>query len=66
MIAQWFAKYAKAAMSFRENINGRSKRAYKQACTVINIFHGVNLILYTVTKIYPKVGILLEYYQYFS
>ena len=51
MIAQWFAKYAKPAMCFRENINGRSKRAYKQACTVINIFHGVNLILYTVTKI---------------
>ena len=32
---------------------------------VINGFHGVNLILYTVTSIYPKAVILLECYQYF-
>ena len=47
-------------MCFRENINGRSKRANKQVCSVINIFHGVNLILYTVTNIYPNVWILIE------
>ena len=52
-------------MCFRKNDNGRSKGTYNQGLNVINIFHGVNLILYTVTSIYPKTGILIKCYQYF-
>ena len=36
-----------------------------QHVNVINVFYGVNLILYMVTSIYPNAGILLECYQYF-
>ena len=32
---------------------------------LINVFHGVNLISYTVTSIYPRAKILLERYQCF-
>ena len=39
---------------------------YMSECVnVINVFHGVNLILYAVTNTYPKAGVLLECYQYF-
>ena len=38
-------------MCFRENNNGGSKRAYIA-------FHDVNSVLYTVTDIYPNVGII--------
>ena len=33
---------------------------------VISVFHDVDSILYTVTNIYPKAGILLKCYQCFS
>ena len=33
--------------------------------TIINVFHGLNLISYTITMIYPKVRILLDCYQKF-
>ena len=36
-----------------------------ECVNVINVFQGVHLILYAVTNIYPKTGILLECYQYF-
>ena len=32
---------------------------------LINVFHGVNLISYTVTSIYPRAKILLECYKCF-
>ena len=38
-------------MCFRENNNGGSKRAYIA-------FHDINSVLYTVTDIYPNVGII--------
>ena len=42
------------AMYFRENNNGGSKPAYKQAWNVIIVFHDVSSILYTVSNIHPK------------
>ena len=33
--------------------------------SVINVFHSANLILYKVTRIYPKARISIDCYQYF-
>ena len=47
-------------MCFREKDNGGSKRAYKELVNFINVFDDVNSVLYTVTNIRHKAGILLK------
>ena len=52
----WNLKFRPSEKIIMTEVSGHMS----ELVNVINVFHDVNLVLYTVTNIHPKVGILLS------